>query len=220
MKNLADGGPLSDRELEELEQFLLETEGLEDAMDVSMLDGFLTSIACGQRAVLPSEWMPWVWDLGRGEAEPPFEDQRQANRILSLVMRHLNGIALTLTHTPEEYEPLLMEADGAEPVVIVDEWCVGFGKGMSLDARGWSQAPASARDGLEKIRQQQASAGELAATVREVHAHFLVQRLEAPALAVGGGSQEPERRTDRVGRNDACPCGSGKKYKRCHGSGA
>jgi preprotein translocase subunit SecA len=22
---------------------------------------------------------------------------------------------------------------------------------------------------------------------------------------------------ERVGRNDACPCGSGKKYKHCHG---
>jgi preprotein translocase subunit SecA len=22
---------------------------------------------------------------------------------------------------------------------------------------------------------------------------------------------------DRVGRNDPCPCGSGKKYKKCHG---
>jgi hypothetical protein len=25
---------------------------------------------------------------------------------------------------------------------------------------------------------------------------------------------------DRIGRNDLCPCGSGKKYKRCHGAGA
>ena len=24
----------------------------------------------------------------------------------------------------------------------------------------------------------------------------------------------------KVGRNDPCPCGSGKKYKKCHGSGA
>ena len=24
----------------------------------------------------------------------------------------------------------------------------------------------------------------------------------------------------RVGRNDSCPCGSGKKYKKCHGAGA
>jgi uncharacterized protein YecA (UPF0149 family) len=22
---------------------------------------------------------------------------------------------------------------------------------------------------------------------------------------------------DKVGRNDPCPCGSGKKYKKCHG---
>jgi SEC-C motif domain protein len=29
----------------------------------------------------------------------------------------------------------------------------------------------------------------------------------------------PVRRTEpRVGRNDPCPCGSGKKYKRCHGA--
>jgi preprotein translocase subunit SecA len=23
--------------------------------------------------------------------------------------------------------------------------------------------------------------------------------------------------SDKVGRNDPCPCGSGKKYKKCHG---
>lgn len=30
---------------------------------------------------------------------------------------------------------------------------------------------------------------------------------------------EPIRTEKRVGRNDACPCGSGKKYKQCHGKG-
>ncbi len=30
---------------------------------------------------------------------------------------------------------------------------------------------------------------------------------------------EPIRAEKRVGRNDPCPCGSGKKYKNCHGSG-
>ena len=33
-----------------------------------------------------------------------------------------------------------------------------------------------------------------------------------------GGGRQPVRRTgQRVGRNDPCPCGSGKKYKQCHG---
>jgi preprotein translocase subunit SecA len=32
--------------------------------------------------------------------------------------------------------------------------------------------------------------------------------------------QEPQRRaTAKIGRNDPCPCGSGKKYKHCHGVG-
>jgi len=38
----------------------------------------------------------------------------------------------------------------------------------------------------------------------------------------GGGEesrQVAQRRTgEKVGRNDPCPCGSGKKYKKCHGA--
>ena len=45
------------------------------------------------------------------------------------------------------------------------------------------------------------------------------------AVAAGAsddGAEEPKplplkRYTDKVGRNDPCPCGSGKKYKQCHG---
>jgi preprotein translocase subunit SecA len=34
-----------------------------------------------------------------------------------------------------------------------------------------------------------------------------------------GSTARPVQRTgDKIGRNDACPCGSGKKYKRCHGA--
>jgi preprotein translocase subunit SecA len=35
----------------------------------------------------------------------------------------------------------------------------------------------------------------------------------------GDGAQPTQRRTgEKVGRNDPCPCGSGKKYKKCHGA--
>jgi preprotein translocase subunit SecA len=41
----------------------------------------------------------------------------------------------------------------------------------------------------------------------------------------GGGTSQPAsrkpqtvRHDDKVGRNDPCPCGSGKKYKKCHGA--
>jgi preprotein translocase subunit SecA len=41
------------------------------------------------------------------------------------------------------------------------------------------------------------------------------------ARMAGGGSEAAapaqRRAGDKVGRNDPCPCGSGKKYKKCHG---
>jgi preprotein translocase subunit SecA len=43
-------------------------------------------------------------------------------------------------------------------------------------------------------------------------------------LTFSGGSSEPaqpiKRQDAKVGRNDPCPCGSGKKYKKCHGTAA
>jgi preprotein translocase subunit SecA len=33
-----------------------------------------------------------------------------------------------------------------------------------------------------------------------------------------GRKRQPIRKAERVGRNDPCPCGSGKKYKHCCGS--
>jgi uncharacterized protein len=49
--------------------------------------------------------------------------------------------------------------------------------------------------------------------VREIHAYWLKCRAaDAPASA------PVHRNETRVGRNDPCPCGSGKKYKKCCGS--
>jgi preprotein translocase subunit SecA len=57
----------------------------------------------------------------------------------------------------------------------------------------------------------------------------LAQRQAAPAPAQNGGGQqqplptgpqkkpEPVTVGEKIGRNDPCPCGSGKKYKQCHG---
>ncbi|MBK6910510.1 MAG: preprotein translocase subunit SecA [bacterium] len=39
-----------------------------------------------------------------------------------------------------------------------------------------------------------------------------------PAGPDAAGKKEPVRVGERVGRNDPCPCGSGKKYKKCHGT--
>ena len=47
------------------------------------------------------------------------------------------------------------------------------------------------------------------------------RELEQARMAGGGGAapvQQVVRAQEKVGRNDPCPCGSGKKYKKCHGA--
>jgi preprotein translocase subunit SecA len=46
------------------------------------------------------------------------------------------------------------------------------------------------------------------------------RELEVASFAGAGEASSPsQRRTgEKVGRNDPCPCGSGKKYKKCHGA--
>jgi preprotein translocase subunit SecA len=45
------------------------------------------------------------------------------------------------------------------------------------------------------------------------------RELEAASRSGGDASETAQRRTgEKVGRNDPCPCGSGKKYKKCHGA--
>ena len=45
------------------------------------------------------------------------------------------------------------------------------------------------------------------------------QEFKMSGAAVSDSPREPVRKTVKVGRNDPCPCGSGKKYKYCHGRG-
>ncbi|HZU10401.1 MAG TPA: preprotein translocase subunit SecA [Pseudacidobacterium sp.] len=62
-------------------------------------------------------------------------------------------------------------------------------------------------------------------TIDEIEREFQRKKqreLEHARMAgTGGDSAAPvQRRTgDKIGRNDPCPCGSGKKYKKCHGAG-
>ena len=71
---------------------------------------------------------------------------------------------------------------------------------------------------------------EMIAAIREDTVKFLFHmRLEAPperkmaaepvqAGLAGDEEKKPLKKTDKVGRNDLCPCGSGKKYKKCCGA--
>lgn len=62
---------------------------------------------------------------------------------------------------------------------------------------------------VEAMEQQRREEAERLAQQQHL-SHASEEILAAESLAQQGGER-------KVGRNDPCPCGSGKKYKQCHG---
>jgi preprotein translocase subunit SecA len=52
---------------------------------------------------------------------------------------------------------------------------------------------------------------------RMEEAKLAMQRAVLESSSSLGGSVVPHYENEKVGRNDMCSCGSGKKYKHCHG---
>jgi uncharacterized protein len=147
-----ESGPLTDREIEELDAFLLAEDSLEDPMDFYTFDGFICAVLSGPKTIMPSEWLRWVWDQEEGEQPPEFASEKQAKRILSLLIGHANVLAFTLTHGPQYYEPCFYayKIEGSS-VPIVDEWCCGYVKGIALDPVGWQRLIDARPDWFEVI---------------------------------------------------------------------
>ncbi|MBP7893336.1 MAG: SEC-C domain-containing protein [Firmicutes bacterium] len=76
-----------------------------------------------------------------------------------------------------------------------------------------------------QVRNVSSEGGEGGPGVESVASRAEAEGPKRPRYAVttnredGGSARQPLRRSDKkVGRNDPCPCGSGKKYKKCCGA--
>jgi preprotein translocase subunit SecA len=81
----------------------------------------------------------------------------------------------------------------------------------------------------QEIEEAERRAEEAARAVKNIqyqHADYSASTAAAPqaeeaeaagGVAVASAAQPFTRSTEKVGRNDPCPCGSGKKFKHCHG---
>jgi uncharacterized protein len=232
---------LSEDELEELEGFLFSDAMPEEGMDISAVDGFLAAVILNPQFISPSQWLPWVWDMENGEESPTFADSQQANRIIGLLLRHYNMVSGAIAGG--SFDPLLMELaqeDGSE-FYDAEGWCEGFMLGVSIfpdrwrlvikehtelvapmvllgTERGWKLLEEGGSD--ENKRRTQEAYEAIPAAVAALHEHFRPEREQAARSGSGGSmAAQPLRRdTPKVGRNDPCPCGSGRKFKKCCGA--
>jgi preprotein translocase subunit SecA len=77
---------------------------------------------------------------------------------------------------------------------------------------------------LQLVRQESAAEIEQKRLAAQRRAMQRITETHA-AAADGDGEEKPRAKQEtvvrthpKVGRNDPCPCGSGKKYKKCHGA--
>ncbi len=227
--------PLTDAELNELDDFLADPALEETSMDVSTLEGFFTALAIGPDTLMPSQWLPWVYDMHEGKAEPEFDNLEQAQRILGLVMRYHNTVTRAFMSDPASFEPIYWR--GAQWGAA--EWCEGFLLGTRFSREAWSLLMVGqpklftpffrlgTDEGIELIktdRDAERWMNAVAPALVEIHAYWKGHRDARPAGLVGddfrlGGQRAPvTREAPKVGRNDPCPCGSGKKFKKCCGA--
>ncbi|HQT76436.1 UPF0149 family protein [Acidiphilium multivorum] len=210
-------------DLERLDRFLMSDATPDDCMGLSDLDGFMTGIAVGPDAIMPSEWLPRVWG---GEA-PVFESAEQAQEIVGAIMGRFNQIVRSLDGHPDDIEPIYWE-NPEKGIVIAGDWAEGFLEAIDMRREAWSPLlrDPKARVVLLPILALCGEAEGNPLLKVDVDPDILSA---APALIPtcvfairafwrGGTSWGSPLPGSKVGRNDPCPCGSGRKYKRCCGS--
>ncbi|MGL5660141.1 MAG: UPF0149 family protein [Aeromonas sp.] len=213
---------LSDDELDELEA-LLERYGTENSLtSMSMLDGFLTAVVSGPLAIRLNTWLPAIW--GYESDQPKWQSEAEVQRFFELVTRHSNDIASTLTYANQNYSPVIPQFERHnEWVPLVHDWCGGYMSGIELAP--WPELPDPEESALSMIveplenipdsldelsnEHMQTQATNICFAAQILHAYFLAQRSEEAPRS------QPIATSTKVGRNDPCPCGSGKKYKQC-----
>ncbi len=206
------------------------------ALSALELDGYLTGIIVVPQPapIMPSAWIPGLW----GGDEAIFDDIEQVNLALRAVMDHYNAVIAEIDRSlarleadrVSDYRPVFLTGNAKPSHDDVRSWVRGFSEAMALAPAAWTALvedertqviihpfvgfielhdaePFEMRDDADELLDAHAALIPRTITVLRKIARM---RFEETAASV------PLRRT-KVGRNDPCPCGSGRKYKRCCG---
>jgi uncharacterized protein len=205
-------------------------------MPPDMLDGYICAVILSPDAMSPLQWIPHVFFR---EEMPDFHSLEELQSVTDAL---LNAYNTMLTLVAERNFGLII-ADG--PVKTFREsllrWCEGFHSGYDLDPKNWDNGFSVqqltafgnilqlANYSLKLMVGQKIAIPSFARTKKQIlditheindfventYVLRLEQYKEKSGQATRPGSV-PSRKP-RWGRNQPCPCGSGKKFKKCCG---
>lgn len=202
--------------------------------------GFTLAIASAPEIISPLEWLPCLFHEDRLPEFPTEKDREEAIALLIHLTDHWTA---QIAGRPPQ-DALLELPDGCffvsgkGPSEAVRDFCEGYLKGYRWLQRAWDLALRDVGDeDREKLvfnatimacltLHYSDDKGEVAAMPDRV---LPMQPAKAwhllPALLIetGGFGLDRQRAaeeaestvSEKIGRNEPCPCGSGKKYKKC-----
>lgn len=223
-----------------LARFLSSPQRPKDTLTYPQLAGFLFSLANGPEMIRPSEWIPMVFN----DQEAQYETQDEAEQVLQAMMglyndciRERTGESVSL---PPGCEMRPWAMDNLSADAPLSQWAQGFSMGYDYLEEVWTAYTPDELDEelgallmalsfftspklAEAYHQDTKGTGSLEQLAQTVVEIFPVAMREYAQLGrsiyqarleVGDLDLEPSGRT-KIGRNDPCPCGSGKKFKKC-----
>lgn len=222
---------ITEQETDQLENLLASDIFKGEAMTLDILQGFLCAAISGPDLILPGVWMP----IALGEA-PEYESKEQAQEVMDLMMKFYNAIASSLSNS-EDFDLFLYGLEDNPDELDYAAWCEGYVYGSQIGNTNWFDAAGEyAPDLGEKMEVFFLLSGMLKEDALKHKEPWLSKKEEELALARAEEDfpstisaiyrfwqshrtpQKPvTRESPKVGRNDPCPCGSGKKFKQCCG---
>ncbi len=234
--------PLNEAEIAELDDLLASVPETHDPLDVAMLDGFLAAVLLHPAPIASTAWLPLVFDVQGREVTLPTADARQ--RATGLIMRRHDELAACIA-ARESFDPIVFELvdedenvlAGKDGIPALAPWATGFANALAAfsalqEAADEDDDLAGSLTGILRhlpvdpeasAEEQEEHARELAEIAEESPLADLDEAIDELVTCVIDIAQATRphrpavRESAKVGRNDPCPCGSGKKFKQCHG---
>jgi len=216
--------PLSEDEFSQLSEWL----DLGSPFDIHGLLGLLYAVSVAPSSLPPSEWLPLVLTPECGDL--PAE---KVQSILGLIFRlHSSvldavGVDQWMLPDPDEVEDCDSFATGFVAAAELDpEWLGDAGRWALVAPLAYlaERDDLMSVETIEQLVKSAAPGDDPAASIRE-NLPELVSTIndtlrEARSMLTARAAASRAPGPSSAGRNDPCPCGSGKKYKRCCIDGA
>jgi preprotein translocase subunit SecA len=150
---------------------------------------------------------------GYGQHDPLVEYKKESFEMFEAMMKRAQEDTVRYLYLMQILERPPDAGAGAPPPASPSRPSPGSGPESGVPA----QQGGGDGNGRRPPRMVSTSADEL----EEAFMRRKRRELEQARMAGGGEAQQVQqvvRGENKVGRNDPCPCGSGKKYKKCHGA--